>query len=68
MYGARYDISSVSLNGFNTGQLSSFCFLDSLHEKRQIRKIPYIYNFGNIRITLDYNIRYTNVYDDIFPR
>lgn len=29
-------------------------------------RIPYVYKLGNVRITLDYNIRYTNKYDDLF--
>lgn len=29
-------------------------------------RIPYIYKLGNVRITLDYNIRYINKYDDLF--
>lgn len=29
-------------------------------------RIPYTYKLGNVRITLDYNIRYTNKFDDIF--
>ena len=31
-------------------------------------RIPYIYKAGNVRITLDYNIRYTNIYSDIFNK
>lgn len=29
-------------------------------------RIPYVYKLGNVRITLDYNIRYTSKYDDLF--
>ena len=29
-------------------------------------RIPFIYKLGNVRITLDYNIRYTNKYKDLF--
>lgn len=29
-------------------------------------RVPYVYKVGNVRITLDYNIRYTNKYDDLF--
>lgn len=29
-------------------------------------RIPFIYKIGNVRITLDYNIRYTNKYNDLF--
>lgn len=29
-------------------------------------RVPYIYKLGNVRITLDYNIRYTNKYNDLF--
>ncbi len=29
-------------------------------------RIPYVYNTGNVRITLDYNIRYCNNFDSIF--
>lgn len=29
-------------------------------------RIPFIYKLGNVRITLDYNIRYTNKYNDLF--
>lgn len=29
-------------------------------------RIPYVYKLGNVRITLDYNIRYTDKYDDLF--
>lgn len=31
-------------------------------------RIPYIYKPGNVRITLDYNIRYTNRFDDLFNK
>lgn len=31
-------------------------------------RIPYIYKIGNVRITLDYNIRYTNKFDNLFDR
>lgn len=31
-------------------------------------RIPYIYKVGNVRITLDYNIRYTNKYNDLFDK
>ncbi|MBR6690036.1 MAG: polyphosphate polymerase domain-containing protein [Bacilli bacterium] len=31
-------------------------------------RIPYIYKLGNVRITLDYNIRYTNKYNDLFNK
>lgn len=31
-------------------------------------RIPYIYKIGNVRITLDYNIRYTNKYNDLFNK
>ena len=29
-------------------------------------RIPYIYNIGNVRLTLDFNIRYTNKYNNLF--
>jgi len=29
-------------------------------------RIPYVYKLGNVRITLDYNIRYTNKYNNLF--
>ena len=29
-------------------------------------RIPYVYKLGNVRITLDYNIRYTNKYNELF--
>ena len=29
-------------------------------------RIPFIYKLGNVRITLDYNIRYTNKYNNLF--
>lgn len=29
-------------------------------------RIPFIYKLGNVRITLDYNIRYTNKYSNLF--
>ena len=29
-------------------------------------RIPFVYKLGNVRITLDYNIRYTNNYSDLF--
>lgn len=29
-------------------------------------RIPYVYKLGTVRITLDYNIRYTNRYNDLF--
>lgn len=29
-------------------------------------RIPYVYKLGNVRITLDYNIRYTNKFNDLF--
>lgn len=31
-------------------------------------RIPYIYKIGNVRITLDYNIRYTNKFDNLFDK
>ena len=31
-------------------------------------RIPYVYKLGNVRITLDYNIRYTNKYNDLFNK
>ena len=31
-------------------------------------RIPFVYKIGNVRITLDYNIRYTNKFDDLFNR
>lgn len=29
-------------------------------------RVPYVYKLGNVRITLDYNIRYTDEYNDLF--
>ena len=29
-------------------------------------RIPFVHKLGNVRITLDYNIRYTNKYNDLF--
>lgn len=29
-------------------------------------RIPYVYKLGNVRVTLDYNIRYTNKYNNLF--
>ena len=29
-------------------------------------RIPFIYKLGNVRVTLDYNIRYTNKYNNLF--
>lgn len=31
-------------------------------------RTPYVYKLGNVRITLDYNIRYTNNYIDLFNK
>ena len=31
-------------------------------------RIPYVYKLGTVRITLDYNIRYTNNYKDLFNK
>jgi len=31
-------------------------------------RIPYVHKLGNVRITLDYNIRYTNKYNDLFNK
>ncbi len=31
-------------------------------------RIPYVYKLGNVRITLDFNIRYTNKFNDIFNK
>lgn len=31
-------------------------------------RIPYIYRYDNVRITLDYNIRYTNIVNDVFNK
>lgn len=31
-------------------------------------RIPYVYKLGTVRITLDYNIRYTNNYSDLFNK
>lgn len=31
-------------------------------------RIPFIYKVGNVRITLDYNIRYTNKFDGLFDK
>lgn len=31
-------------------------------------RIPYIYNIGNVRITLDFNIRYTNKFNNLFNK
>jgi len=31
-------------------------------------RIPYVYKLGNVRITLDYNIRYANKYNDLFNK
>lgn len=31
-------------------------------------RIPFVHKTGTVRITLDYNIRYTNNYDDIFNK
>ena len=31
-------------------------------------RIPYVYKIGTVRITLDYNLRYTNKYDDLFNK
>jgi len=31
-------------------------------------RIPYVYKVGNVRITLDYNIRYTNKFNDLFDK
>ena len=31
-------------------------------------RIPYIYKLGNVRITLDYNIRYTNRFNNLFSK
>ncbi|MBQ2946750.1 MAG: polyphosphate polymerase domain-containing protein [Bacilli bacterium] len=31
-------------------------------------RIPYVYKLGTVRLTLDYNIRYTNNYSDLFNK
>ena len=31
-------------------------------------RIPYVYKLGTVRITLDYNIRYTNKYNNLFNK
>jgi len=31
-------------------------------------RIPYTYKLGNVRITLDYNLRYTNRFDNLFSK
>ena len=31
-------------------------------------RIPYIYKIGSVRITLDFNIRYTNRFNNLFNR
>lgn len=31
-------------------------------------RIPYIYKLGNVRVTLDYNIRYSNRFDNLFSK
>ncbi|MBQ9071759.1 MAG: polyphosphate polymerase domain-containing protein [Bacilli bacterium] len=31
-------------------------------------RIPYVYKLGNVRITLDYNIRHTNKYNNLFNK
>ena len=31
-------------------------------------RVPYIYKIGNVRITLDFNIRYTNKFDNLFNK
>lgn len=31
-------------------------------------RIPYVYKIGNVRITLDYNIRYTNRFNNLFDK
>ena len=31
-------------------------------------RIPYVYKTGTVRITLDYNIRYTNNYNNLFNK
>ena len=31
-------------------------------------RIPYTYKIGNVRITLDFNIRYTNKFDKLFNK
>lgn len=31
-------------------------------------RIPYVYKTGTVRVTLDYNIRYTNSYNDLFNK
>ena len=31
-------------------------------------RIPYTYNIGNVRLTLDFNIRYTNKFNNIFSK
>ena len=31
-------------------------------------RIPYIFKLGNVRITLDYNIRYTNKFNNLFSK
>ena len=31
-------------------------------------RIPYVYKFGNVRITLDFNIRYTNRFNNLFNK
>lgn len=31
-------------------------------------RIPYVYKLGTVRVTLDYNIRYTNKYNELFNK
>jgi hypothetical protein len=31
-------------------------------------RIPYVYKLGNVRITLDFNIRYTNKFNNLFNK
>ena len=34
----------------------------------EYERIPYVYKLGNVRITLDYNIRYSKRFDDLFDK
>ena len=63
--------NSVKIDKNNTPLLNEFILRMKSEFLRPVMcieydRVPYVYKFGNVRITLDYNIRYNNKFDDLF--
>lgn len=63
--------NKIKINKLNDPLLNEFIIKMNTEFLRPIicieyDRVPFVYKIGTVRITLDYNIRYTNKYHDVF--